>query len=66
MDYRKQVEDALRSIGCEPVREIALDIWLWYSPRTDSYFTVDSTIPTRAHANDTLRAAGHGPIFPDP
>lgn len=64
-DYRSVVESALRSIGCDPIEPLGLGIVKWYSPRTKHSFVVDLTIPTKRMANEVLRQAGHGPLFPE-
>ncbi len=63
-DYRPQVERALLSIECKQIKHMGAGMWRWYSPRTKTKFMVDYTIPTRGLANEILRNAGHGPIFP--
>jgi len=63
-DYRPAVEAALRSIDCSPVEHLRNGIWRWYSPKTERYFSVDKTIPTRGMANKVLKEAGHGPLYP--
>lgn len=57
-DYEKKVRELLRQNGCKFVRHGKGDHDIFYSPITDTNFTVDSTIKSRHTANAIMKQSG--------
>lgn len=57
-DYAAAVKEILREHGCYFVRHGKGDHEIWYSPKTDRRFPVDSEILSRHTANGILKQAG--------
>lgn len=57
-DYEKKVREILRQNGCKFVRHGKGDHDIFYSPITDTNFTVDSTIKSRRTANAIMKQSG--------
>lgn len=57
-NYTRDLKRILRDAGCHFVRQGKGDHEIWYSPLTDTNFTVDGAIPSRHTANAALKQAG--------
>ena len=57
-EYEKKVRQILREHDCYFVRHGRGDHDIWYSPITDSNFTVDGKIKIRHVANGIMKQAG--------
>jgi predicted RNA binding protein YcfA (HicA-like mRNA interferase family) len=57
-DYSPSVKKILRENGCWIVRPGKGDHEIWYSPRSDRRFPVDSKILSRHTANGIMKQAG--------
>jgi len=58
-DYEKAVLRLLRAAGCHKVREGRGDHEVWFSPVSETYFTVKvKAMKSRHTANETLKQAG--------
>jgi len=57
-DYARELKKLLAEAGCRFHRQGKGDHEIWYSPITNHYFPVDSTIKSRHTANGILRQAG--------
>jgi len=57
-DYTRKVKKVLSENNCHFVRYGKGDHEIWYSPITGRNFTVDSSIPKRTSANETIKDAG--------
>lgn len=62
-EYEKKVRDILKKNGCLFVRHGKGDHDIWYSPNTDTHFTVDSKIKSRHTANAIMKQSGVGHRF---
>ena len=58
VDYAPELRKRLRAAGCVFVRRGKGDHEVWYSPKTDRRFPVDSKILSRHTANGILKEAG--------
>lgn len=57
-EYEKKVRELLKQNGCEFVRHGKGDHDIYYSPITNSKFTVDNKIKSRHTANAIMRQSG--------
>ena len=57
-EYEKKVRELLRRHECHFVRHGKGDHDIWYSPVSNSHFTVDGKIKSRHTANAVLHKAG--------
>ena len=57
-DFRPALERQLRENGCYPKRQGKGDHTIWFSPKTERSFAVDSKIKSRHTANGILKQAG--------
>jgi len=57
-EYEKQVRDILKKHGCTFVRHGKGDHDIWYSPKTNTNFTVDGKIKSRHTANAIMKQSG--------
>jgi len=56
--YSKDLKKLLLAAGCTFVRRGRGDHEIWYSPISDTNFTVDANIKSRHTANAVLKQAG--------
>jgi len=56
--FTKAVKDMLRDNGCEFHRQGKGDHEIWWSPISDTKFTVDGDIKSRHTANAVMKQAG--------
>jgi hypothetical protein len=57
-NFSRDLKKMLREQGCRFHRQGKGDHEIWYSPTSDQYFTVDSSIKSRHTANAVLKQAG--------
>jgi hypothetical protein len=57
-DFSPEVKRILRENNCYKARQGKGDHEIWYSPRTNRHFPVDSKILSRHTANGVLKQAG--------
>jgi HicA toxin of bacterial toxin-antitoxin, len=57
-DFAPALKRILREAGCQFVRPGKGDHEIWYSPKSQRNFTVDSKIKSRHTANGVLKQAG--------
>jgi len=57
-DFTGDLKKILRAAGCTFVRSGKGDHQIWYSPKSQQNFTVDSGIKSRHTANGVLKQAG--------
>lgn len=57
-EYEKKVRDILKQNGCRFVRHGKGDHDIWFSPITNTNFTVDSKIKSRHTANIIMKQSG--------
>lgn len=57
-EYEKKVREILKQNGCTFVRHGKGDHDIWYSPKTNISFTVDSKIKSRHTANAIMKQSG--------
>lgn len=57
-EYEKKVRKILKQNGCTFVRHGKGDHDIWYSPKTNINFTVDSKIKSRHTANAIMNQSG--------
>lgn len=57
-EYEKKVREILRQNGCKFVRHGKGDHDIYYSPITNTNFTVDGTIKSRHTANAIMKQSG--------
>ena len=57
-EYEKKVRDILNQNDCIFVRQGKGDHEIWYSPKTNRHFPVDSKIKSRHTANIIMKQAG--------
>jgi hypothetical protein len=57
-DYSRDLRRILREAGCRFVRHGKGDHEIWYSPVTNTTFSVDGKIVSRHSANGVLKDAG--------
>lgn len=57
-NFTAKLKRALKQAGCSFHRQGKGDHEIWYSPVSERYFTVDSSIKSRHTANETLKQAG--------
>lgn len=64
-DYWPELERQLIAIKCQRVAQVSpgSNIWRWYSPRTNSHFTVHLPVNSRVQANEIAREAGIAATF---
>jgi len=62
-DFTPGLIKHLRKAGCTFVRNGKGDHQIWYSPKSEINFTVDSKIKSKHTANGTLKQAGLGKKF---
>jgi hypothetical protein len=56
--FLRELKKILRENGCSFVREGRGDHEIWFSPITETHFTVDLGTKSRHTANETLKQAG--------
>ena len=56
--YEKKVREALKQKGCRFVRHGKGDYDIWFSPITNTNFTVDTKIKSRHTANGIMKQSG--------
>lgn len=57
-EYEKKVRAILKKNDCTFVRHGKGDHDIWYSPKTNTNFTVDSKIKSRHTANAIMKQSG--------
>ncbi|MCR4907769.1 MAG: type II toxin-antitoxin system HicA family toxin [Lachnospiraceae bacterium] len=57
-EYEKKVRSVLKDNGCSFLRRGKGDHDIWYSPKTNTSFPVDSKIKSRHMANHIMKEAG--------